>query len=225
MKKLFVKDLVAFRNKSDRAKQNFAANVRKDKPEIQTDGGGDYWITCLSAISNSYKSKNVQAIVNKKKELNEKIEIAENAKTKNMYRRNIKILDNYENFDFAVLSPASDSAFLRKKKDNYILIINGIPIQVKPHHVFSFNSGSVQEVGAIWFIAKLNGFKYEELGMFTDILYKYLIKHFSEQYVVNYKYCIAVDVFNSEEVNYLQLENGEVPKLLDSTLNAIKALM
>jgi hypothetical protein len=225
MKKLSVKDLIAFRKKSDRAKQNFAVNMRKEKPEVQTDGGGDYWITCLSAISNSYKLKNVQAVVNKRKELEDKIEIADNTKTKNMYRRNIKILNNYENFDFTTLTPSSDSNFLRKKKDNYILIINGIPIQVKPHHIFSFDNNGVQEVGAIWFIAKLNGFKNEELGMFTNILYKYLMKHFSDQYLINYKYCIAVDVFNNEEVNYLQLENGEIPKLLDSTLNAIKALI
>lgn len=225
MKKLSVKDLVTFRNKSDRAKQNFANNIKVDKQKIPVEGGGDYWITCLSAISNSYKLNSLQPIVNKKDELEGKLETAENRKTKDMYRRNIKILSNYETFDFTPLRPTNELIFLKKKKDNYILVIKEIPIQVKPHYVFSFINNGVNEVGAIWFIAKLNGFKIDDLGMFADILYKYLNTHFSEQYTVSYKYCIAVDVFNSREVNYLQIENNEVSEILDSTLIAIKALL
>lgn len=225
MRKLSVKDIVAFRNKSDKAKQNFASNIKVDKEKVQTDGGGDYWITCLSAIGNSYKLSDVQPIADKKAELEGKLETAENTKTKNMFKRNVKILANYENFDFARLMPPSDLIFLKKKKDDYILVIKGISVQVKPHYVFAFDNSGIQEVGSVWFIAKLNGFKIDELGMFTDILYKYLSIHFSEQYRINSEYCIAIDVFNCLEVNYSQLENNEVPKIFESTLNAIKALM
>ena len=61
--------------------------------------------------------------------------------------------------------------------------------------------------------------------MFADILYRYLKTHFSEDYKLNAKYCIAVDVFSNFEVNYSQLEKGEIPIILNSTLDEIKDLM
>lgn len=225
MKKLSIKDIVSFKNKSEKAKQNFAINMKIDKGKIESVGGGDYWVTCLSAISNSYKLINVQSVIDKKNELYSKLETAENTKTKNMYERNIKILANYENCDFTKFMPPSKLNFLRKKKDDYILVIKEIPIQVKPHFVFSFDNNGIEEVGSVWFIAKLNGFKKDELGMFTDILHRYLKTHFSEQYNINSRYVIAIDVFNSIEVNYSQLENNEILKILDSTIKVIKAMM
>ncbi len=141
-----------------------------------------------------------------------------------MYERNISILRNYEDFNFKVWMPINELKFMKKAKKNYLLTIKGFLIQVAPQHVFTFQQNDVNEVGAIWFIAKLKGFKEDELGMFTDILYRYLTANFKD-YTVNSKYCIAVDVFSSKYVNYFQLESREIPKILDSTLNAIKALM
>lgn len=227
MKNLSVKEIVEFRSKSERAQKNFANNIKIDRNKVENDseGGGDYWITCLSAISNSYKLRDVQPILAKREELEGKLEAAENFNTKNMYTRNIEILNSFESFDFTNIRPSAKMNFLKKKKNDYILIVKGIPIQVKPHYVFSFENNGRQEVGAIWFIAKLKGFKRNELGIFTDILYRYLLTHFSDQYSINSNFCVAVDVFKKVEVSYLQLENNEITKVLDSTLDTIKSLM
>ncbi len=142
-----------------------------------------------------------------------------------MYKRNIGILYNYEDFDLKKWKPSKKIKFLKKHKNDSILTIKALQVQVIPHHVFTFQKNDVEEIGAIWFVAKLNGFKKEELGMFTDILYRYLKNHFSKDYILNSKYCIAVDVFNNFEVSYLQLEKGEVQLTLNSTLDEIKKLM
>ena len=105
------------------------------------------------------------------------------------------------------------------------MTIKGLEVQAVPHHVFAFQKDDVEEIGAILFIAKLNGFKKDELGMFSDVLYRYLKTHYSKEYQLNPNYCIAVDVCNNLEVNYSQLEKGEIPMILNSTLDEIKKLM
>ncbi|MVM36533.1 hypothetical protein GO730_00735 [Spirosoma sp. HMF3257] len=225
MKKLSIKEIVEFRSKSERSKKNFANEVKLNKEKINTEGGGDYWVSCLSAISSSFKTNNLQLISARIEDLEGKHETTDFNRTKTMYKRNINILNNYKDFDFKKWMPSESLQFLKKVKQSYLLNIKGFVIQVAPHHVFAFEHDDIKEVGAIWFIAKLNGFKEDELGMFTDILYRYLKANFSGNYNVNSKYCIAVDVFNNIEVNYLQLEKKEVPRILDSTLNAIKSLM
>ncbi len=109
-----------------------------------------------------------------------------------MYRRNIDILYNYEDFDLKKWRPSKTLGYLKKTKDHSVLTIKGLPVKATPHHVFSFTRNGIQEIGAIWFIAKLNGFKKVELGMFVEILYRYLKVHYSRKHDLNTKYCIAV---------------------------------
>jgi len=225
MKKLSVKAIVEFRGKSDRSKKAFVDNLVLDKKGPALEGGGDYWVTSLSSVSKSFKSNDLTWIVEKIDDLEEKLRASDFAITKTMYKRNISILNNYKEFDFKKWRPLKNITFLTKHKSNFILKIKGLEVEVKPHHVFTFQNGSTTEVGAIWFIAKLNGFRKEELGMFTDILYRYLKIHHSKNNVVNSKYCIAVDVFNSLDVNYRELETGKVTAVLDSCLDEIRKLM
>jgi hypothetical protein len=225
MKKIPIKRIIEFRRKSDKAKKNFATNLSKDREKSNGDGGGDYWISCLSAISNSFKFNDLKLVSNKKDELEGKYEKTENKRTKTMYGRNIDILYNYEDFDLKKWKPIKDVSNVKKNKEDLILNIKGLQIQADPHHVFTFKKKDKEEIGAIWFIAKLGGYRKEELGMFTDILYRYLNTHFSREYGLNPKYCIAVDVFNNFDLSYSQLENGEAPLVLNSTLDEIKKLM
>lgn len=225
MQKLSIKQIVDFRGKSDRSKKNFVNSLKLNKQKTETDGGGDYWISCLSAISNSFKTNNTEHMINKIIELDEKYKDTENKRTKTMYKRNIDILYNYEDFDLKMWRPARKISFVKKHKDDSILTIKEFQIQAIPNHVFTFSKVDVKEIGAIWFIAKLNGFSQGELGMFSDILFRYLKLHYSKDYVINQKYCIAVDVFNNYQVNYLQLKNSEFPSLLNPTLDEIKKLM
>lgn len=225
MKKLTIKKIVEFRGKSDRSRKTFALNLKLNKEKEQTEGGGDYWISCLSAISNSYKLDDAQPISDKIDELGDKYEIAEDKRTKTMYKRNSDILQSFEKFDLDRLRPDEKIKILKQHKWNQILMLKGLPIQVNPNYIFTFQNGDVKEIGAIWFIAQLNGFRKDELGMFADISYRYLKEHYSKEYSINPKYCIAVDVFNGHDVNYLQLEEKEISKILMSTIDEINKLV
>lgn len=225
MKKITIKDIIKFRNKSDKNKKNFVSNLKLDPKKNNPESGGDYWISCLTAISNSYKLDNLQFIINKRDELDTKNEETDYKRTKLMYQRNLDILSNFEDFDFKKWRPTESLKFIKKHKDNSILMIKGLPIQVSPHHIFTFQKNDIQEMGAIWFIAKLNGFTKNELGMFADILFQNLKTNFSNKYNISSKYCIAVDVFNNFDVNYSQLETGEISPILNLTLDEIKKLM
>jgi hypothetical protein len=225
MEKLSIKDMVRFRGKSEKAKKNYAEALKVGKKENDSDGGGDYWISCLSAISNSYKSNNPQFIKDKKEELLAKIKETGYDKTKQMYRRNISVLSDYENYDHNKLVPKKKITFLKQYQPNFLLPIKGFHLQVKPHHVFTFEVNKKAKVGAIWFVAKLGGLKREELGMFCDILFRYLKAHYSNDFEVSLKYCIAVYVNKAQEIRYSELKNEQVSKVLDNTLNELKKLM
>lgn len=226
MRKLTIKDVVDFREKTDRSKRNFALSLKIPiQEQASQDGGGDYWVSCLSAISNSYKQNDLQPIIEKRNELEGKYETTEVKTTKIMYKRNVDILYRFEDFDIQRLRPSQEMRFLKQRKEHQILTIKGLPIQVNPRYVFTFKQDQTEEVGAIWFIAQLDGFRPEELGMFADILHRYLKTHYSKDYIINPQYCIAVDVFKGFDVNYLQLIDGEVSKTLDSSLDEIKKLI
>lgn len=225
MKKLSIKDIVDFRRKSERSKKTFVTNLRLDKQKANAEGGGDYWIRCLSAISNSYKSNDLQFIADKINELEVKYKETNHRTTKIMYQRNLDILYTYKNFIFEKWKPIQNINLLKKHKDDFTLTIKGLDIQATPHYVFTFQQGEETEVGAIWFIAKLNGFRKDELGMFADILYRYLKAHYTEKARINSKYCTAVDLFNTTSISYEELESGDIPKILNSTIDEINDLI
>ena len=225
MKKISIKKIIEFRGKSDRTKKTFVQNLKLESESKKSESGGDYWISSLSAISNSYKRNNSQSIKDKVYELEDKFENADYERTKIMYRRNIDILYKYEVFDFKIWKPNEQITYIKKHKSDFVLTIQGLPIEAVPHHVFYFQGDDIKEIGAIWFIAKLDGYREVELGMFTDILYRYLKNIFSTDYILNPRYCIAVDVVNNFAVNYYQIEKGEVPSILDKTIAEIKKIM
>jgi len=224
MKKLSIKTIIKFRNKPEKSKKNFVNAFKVEKPVVKTEGGGDYWIICLSAISNSFKSGDLQNILDKKDEVAEKFREEAKTLTKNMYQRNMTILNNYKDYEIKKWRP-KEIELVSKNKDHSVLTLKGLEIQVTPQHVFKMKKNDTEEIGAIWFIAKLGGFKKDELGMFADILYRYLRTHHAKTYSINPKYCIAVDVFNKIDISYLHLEEGRVASVLNATLDEIKKLI
>ncbi|MCM4150025.1 hypothetical protein DHD05_00335 [Arenibacter sp. N53] len=221
MDKITVKKLIDFRNKSERSKKTFANNLKQDK-KSENASGGDYWISSLSTISNIFKTNNTDLFADKIELLYNKIENSEDKRTKLMFQRNIDILYSFEDFDFHNIKPNLDLEFLKKPESKSIIDIQGFPIHVKPNHVFTFHNNGNYEIGAIWFIAKLQGYKRVELGMFADVLYRYLTKNYSKDYSVNLSYCCAVDVSNGHDVNYTNIQKGEIPILIDQTIEDIK---
>ncbi len=225
MKKLSIKDIIDFRGKSDRSKKTFVTNLKLEIEKKEIDSGGDYWVSCLSTISNSYKNNDSALINDKIYELENKFEVHENKNIKTMYERNISILYGFENFDFKLWKPKEEITFLKKHKSDFLQNIKGLQIKAIPQHVFSYESENVNFVGAIWFIAKLGGYQKDEIGMFTDILFRYLKNTYSKKYDLSPIYCIAVDTVNNISVNYRELQEGKVPLLLDKTIDEIKKLI
>jgi hypothetical protein len=225
MRILSIKDIIEFRYISDKSKLKFSSNIKLNSEKINGERGGDYWVTSLSAIKNSYKHNDSQYISDKIYELERKLEKTEYDRTKIMYKRNIDILYKFEDYDFKKLKPSKKITYLKKHNSDSQLIIKGLHIQASPDHVFIYKNNDVTEIGAIWFIAKLGGYIKDELGMFADILYRYLGNNISKDYVLNPKYCIAVDVVNKFDVNYSQIIKKEIPATLITTIDEIKRFM
>lgn len=225
MKTLSIKSLIDFREKTPKGKKRFAAAVRSNSPEAPGEGGGDYWISCLSAISSSFKTNDRQPILDRRAELEDRHENTTYERVKTMYKRNIDILYNYEDVELDKWRPAKKLAFVKKNRADSVLTIKGLSVQASPNHIFLYGRSERKEIGAIWFVAKLGGLKKEELGMFVDVLYRYLKSHFSKEYNVSAKCCVAVDVVENYELSYAQMEKDEVPLILNSTLDEVRSFM
>lgn len=222
MKKITIKNLIDFRRKNEQTKITFVNNLNREKKSGEASGGGDYWVSCLSAISNAFRYNNFDLLNEKIELLREKIKLSEIKRIKTQFQRNIDILNNFEDFDFQNIKPKSDLTFHKQPKIKSILTIKGFPIEAIPSHVFSFSENKSEEIGAVWFIAKLDGYKKNELAMFADILYRYLDKHYSKNYYVNPSYCIAIDVFKGQKISYKDVMKNKIPILIEETIDEIK---
>lgn len=106
-----------------------------------------------------------------------------------------------------------------------MLTIKGLQIQAKPSHIYTYGKKGEEKIGAIWFIAKINGYSEEEVGMFCDMLYRFLKHNYSKKYQLIPNHCISVDMLNGHIIDYSQLEAGRPPQVLAPTLDEINKLM
>ncbi len=229
MEKIRIKELIEFRRKSsDKSKKNYAFNLKNrkvsEKKKETKDSGGDYWVQSTSCIQNVFKFNNTEYYDLKIKDIVSKIEDSEIERTKNRFTQNIKILSNFKDFDLLDLRPSENMHFETVHKTSKIIDINGLPVYINPNLVFSFDKNGKKELGALFLIPQKNGFLKSELGVFCDILYKYLIKNYSENFQISPEYCIAIDTFDAQKVSYQDLLNGEIPFLLESIILDLKNL-
>lgn len=225
MKKLSVKDLIEFRRKSDRGKKTFVESIKSKVLEAPAEGGGDYWITSLSAVYNSFKQDDIKIVDKKIDELYRKLSDSQHSITKSMYNRNISILERYKKMDRNTLRPNEKLSFLKKSTSDSLLTIKGIQVKSSPSHIYTFKTKTEEKVGAIWFVAKVNGYRIEEVGMFCDMLNRFLVHNYSKRYQLDPKYCIAVDTLSGHRVEYSQIEDGNISPMLTSTLDELSKLM
>lgn len=227
MQKLTIKKIAEFRGKSEKSKRTFVRGLNRAKSleELASGGGGDYWVSCISALIKSYRENDLSYTAERITELQRRRSNTSIRKTRDMYDRNVDILSNYGTSDLKRWRPAKDIDFPRLPKRRASMTLRGLEVQIDISHIFTFNKDGFDQVGCIWFIAKLDGFQPAELGMFASIMHRYLRASFSRTHKINAQYCIAVDVFKKVEVNYSQLEKGEVPDLLEATLEEIKRLL
>ena len=222
MKKISVKDIIVYHKKSDKSKKTFLASINKVKKK-DSEGGGNYWVRSISALSNTFKTNDNQHIKDKIDGIFNDFKNSKRKLTKDMYQRNLDILYNYEDFDFSTWYPNKTFKILDKSNKKSIIEINKVFVQVLPNQVFTFTKNKIDYVGAIWFIAKLDGYTKSEFGIFTETLFYYLKDNFSSKYDVSAENCIVVDVLNIDEVNYQMVLSNKIPTLLMETLKSIKA--
>lgn len=218
--KVPVKKLIEFRRLSERSQSTFANKLKIPK-KLKSDnsGGGDYWIRSTSGISNAFKLNDSSKIKEKIDEVLGVYGSTKNALTKLMYKRNLEILHNYQDFDFSNWRPSADLKFLSKPKTP--LLIKGIPLQIIPHHVFSYDHKGEPTVGAIWFIIWLNGFKPGDLGIYAEAIFRYLSDFYSKHYKVDPNYCLTVDALSTETASYQQVVEGTIPSWFQNTIDAL----
>lgn len=195
------------------------------KPIEKSDSGGDYWVSCVSTITSACKNNNTKLIDDKIDFLQSQYKASSFKRTKDMYQRNIDILSGYRDYDFTKLKPKKVSELLTRPNPKHILSIKGLSVQVSPTHVFTYKNDKTAEVGAIWFVAQLNGFKNDELEIFSELLNKYLLANYSKKYTINSNFCITVDIVTKKELKYSKIERTGIDSTLDAALIELKALL
>lgn len=223
MQKLTAKKIIDFKRLSKTRKQTFANNLKK--PVAKSDSGGDYWISCISAITHACKANDNLFVKNKIDFLLNQYNGTSFKRTKDMYQRNIDILNSYKDFDFSKLKPSKIREFSIQPNSKFILTIKGLSIQVLPSYVFSYIKDQAKEVGAVWFVAQLNGFKNDELQIFSELLYKYLSANFSKKYSINSNYCTVVDVVTQKAIQYSKIETSNAESILNLTVSDLKTYL
>jgi hypothetical protein len=225
MRPIAIKDIVAFQKKSDRSKKTFVNNQKKELIKKMDDGtGGNYWTTSLSALGNSYKFSDLKHVRDKLIDLEERFQAAKRTQTKNQHRQNINILENYQDFDIKKWRPGKNVTIEPGGHVHAVMTVNGLPIKVSPTYVIRHLKNEQYSLGAIWFVAKKGGYSKSDVGMFTEMLYRFVAANFEENGIlINPKYCIAVDAFSNTQVSYQEIQNGEVPSVLENSLDEIKA--
>lgn len=220
LEKLPVKKLVEFRRLSKTRKVTFANKLKVGKKSTADNGGGNYWVRSVSAISSAFKKNANSYIIDKIEEVTNLYDRNQRTQTKTMYKRNIEILDKYKDFDFTLWRPSADLKFL--PKPHSILEMNGLPVQILPNHIFLYGAKNNQSVGGIWFVIWQDGFKPSDLGIYSETLFRYLSSYFSKNYMINPASCIIVDVLSMKLISYNEVLNGRVSSLLDDTMKSVK---
>lgn len=225
MEKISISNIVEFRRKSPKSQITFINNLKVPKPKSKPDEGGNYWVHSLSTIGSVFKSEQNDLLGEKIEVLREKHSASDAKISKDMFQRNIKILSDFEDFKFSKLKPNLELNYLPKPNDKSILIIKGVPIQVLPQHVFTFEEKGIKKIGAVWFVAKLGGFEKEELALFTDALYRYLKHNYSGKFEIETNYCVAIDVIALRSLRYTKIQEGTIVSSLNPTLDSIKKIL
>lgn len=225
IKKISVSKVVEFNRKSEKAKQTFITNLKNSKPKESLGEGGDYWIHSLSTIAKVFLSENKETLDDRIIELSGKREASKAKISKDMFQRNVEIVQNFREVDIPSFKPRNAFKRIPKTDSKSVLKIQDIPVQVIPHHLFTFEENNTKKLGAIWFVAKIKGYKKEELGIFSEALHHYLKVNYSDKFIISPEYCISMDVISVNLINYSQLLNQEVPSLLNKSLEAIQKLL
>lgn len=225
MKKIRIHELIDFNKKSERSKITQVNNFQKEIPQVEKDkkdSGGDYWISCNSALIKYFKTEDVKVLNNKIDHLKSMIDNTPRKQTKDRFNSNIERISNFIPFDVKEIKPSEKVKILKKDEKYPKLKINDLTIEVKPDIIYSFSDN---KIGSVWFITKKGGFKSNELAMFCDITFRYLNNSYSGRYEVNTDFVTVIDVFNTTYMTYSQIKDDEIISPLNNTIEEFKKLL
>ena len=228
MERIKVNELVDFRRKDNiKFKRNFAMKLktRVAKQKVESDDDvepRDYWVFSTSCIYQAFKNGDDEFYDPKIDELQVKM-LKPDIKSSVflMYKRNRDILISFKEFELNNHRPKE----LKRhgvQTEFKTMTISDYPLYVRPTMVFTYQKNGKNEIGGLWLVPQVNGFKKSELGIFCEVLYRFLIKNYANDYQISHDYCIAIDTVNAQSITYTDLLDGTVPFLLDETLNQIK---
>ncbi len=228
MEKIRIKELVDFRRKLDKTrKKAFAQKLKtrtaKEKKE-EDPGGGNYWIISSSCILNVFKTEDSSYYDSKIDEVSQKLNDTEIKQTKSMYQRNIDILTAFKDFDFSDLKPISNLKYEKLARVSTIMTVKGFPLYINPDVIYSFNINGKDEIGALWLIQQQNSFSKPELGMFCEILYRFLVNNYGANFQISENFCVVIDTCGAQRITYSEMLSEGSFFLIDNTLEEIQTL-
>jgi hypothetical protein len=228
MERIKVNEIVDFRRKiTDKSRKNFANKLKTRVPKIKAESDEeeeprDYWVFSTSCIYQAYKNASDKFYDPKIEELELKMSKPDLKSTVLlMYQRNRDILINFKEFELNSLRPIEIQR-QGVQTEFRTITLTDFPLFVRPTIVFSHQRNGKNEIGALWLAPQVEGFKKSELGIFCEVLHRFLLKNYSNDYQISPDYCIAIDTFNAQSITYSDLLNGDIPFLLDETLHQMK---
>ena len=229
MEKITINELIEFREKtSEKSKKNFAFKLKnrktKEKSDDDKSGGGNYWSISTSSIYNTFKFGKNDYYDEKIEDVEERQQATDVEKDIIMYQRNLDILSNFKEFEILNLRPDNIEKFETIKKSQKTLDIRSLPIYLNPNLVFFFERNGKKEVGALLLVPKLDGYKKSQLGMFCEVLHKFLLTHYSNDLQISEDFCITIDTYNAQKLTYEDLVKEKIPLLINQTIDEIKRI-
>jgi|GEM_PF-367800 len=226
MEKITIKELVEFGRKSDKSKKRFAHKLKTralSQETKKTSSGGDYWITSTSCILRVLKTGKKELYDQKIEELLAKMKSSNYQISKVMFQRNIDILTRFSDIDLDLLS-GNGYKIETVSKQSQIMHINGFFLYVNPKFVFSFDLNGEPTIGSIWLITKLDGYSKSEVGLFCEMLYRFLVLNHGENHHISEEHCIVIETFSGIKMKHSELSSGRIPFRIDNILREIKNL-
>lgn len=224
MRDIRVKDLIIFRNLSEKRRGTFYINLQKEKVVKEKDDstGGDYWVRSISALNNAFRNNDNQFVSEKISDILADYRPSMDKGTRLKYDRNIQILHNYEDFDFRSITPSENIEIRSKIGKKGVIELNKLNIKVETHNIYTFEDDNHSNMGSVFFAAKIKGYKSIELGIFAEAIYNYLQVNHSGKYNIQPKYIKVIDVMTQEIVDYQMVLDGKLPALLISSIDEMR---
>lgn len=224
MRDIRVKDLIIFRNLSEKRRGTFYINLQKEKVVKEKDDstGGDYWVRSISALNNAFRNNDNQFVSEKISDILADYRPSMDKGTRLKYDRNIQILHNYEDFDFRSITLSEDIEIKNKIGKKGVIELHRLNIKVETHNIYTFEDNNHPSMGSVFFAAKIKGYKTVELGIFAEAIYNYLQLNHSDKYNIQPKYIQVIDVMTQEIVDYQMILDGKLPALLTPSIEEMR---